>query len=178
MAPFALVLFIFFNFFKKQTFTRPHPDYIKNMRMVQMIMGQTSDLVKALYDFIDDFLYWKDPQKSVTLIKEALKLPLPLMIALFWLPLRYFLVLGMWAGAAQSSPFFTSVINITVLKGQEAYVEFDAKYLQHWLQELRAHIMSLRVPLYTTRFFVTVWQYCKVKMSKYKRLRPQGYERQ
>jgi len=52
---------MFYNFFKKQTFTRPNPDYIKNMRMVQLIMGQTSDLVKTLYDFMDDFLYWKDP---------------------------------------------------------------------------------------------------------------------
>ena len=178
MAPLALVLFMLYNFFKKQTFTRPRPDYIKNMRMVQMIMGQTSDLVKALYDFMDDFLYWKDQQKSVALIKEALKLPIPLMIALLWLPLRYFLVLAMWAGAAQSSPFFSSVIHITVLKGQEAYVEFDAKYLHHWVQELKAHIMSLRVPLYCISFFVTVWQYCKVKISKSKRLRPQGYERQ
>jgi hypothetical protein len=89
-----------YTFFKKETFTRPPPNYIKNMRMVQMIMGQTSDLVKALYDFLDEFMYWKDPQKSVELIKEAIKLPIPLLIAFFWLPLRYILVLGLWAAAA------------------------------------------------------------------------------
>ena len=94
--------------------------------MVQMIMGQTSDLMKALYDFMDDFLYCKDPQKSIALIKEALKLPIPIIIALFWLPLRHILVIGLWVIAGQSSPFFTSLITITMLKGQEAYLEFDA----------------------------------------------------
>ena len=177
MAPLVLVIFMFHNFFKKQKFTRPNPNYIKNMRMVQMIMGQTSDLVKALYDFIDEFLYWKDPKKSIVLIKEALKLPIPIIIALFWLPLRHIAVLGIWIAAAQSSPFFTSLIQISMMKGQEVFIEFDTKYFQTWVEELKAHIKSYRIPLYTTRFFFTVWEYCKLKMRKYRRLRPLGYEK-
>ncbi len=142
-----------------------------------MIMGQTSDLVKVLYDFLEEFIYWKNPEKSVELMKEALKLPIPLLIGFFWLPLRYLAVFGLWAVAAQHSPFFSSVISISVLKSQEAYVYFDAKFLQNWFSDLKAHLKSHKIPLYSMRFYFFVVDFCKKRCQRYKRLRPRGYEK-
>ena len=38
-APLVIVIFTFYNFYKKKEFKRPEVDYIKNMRFIQMLMG-------------------------------------------------------------------------------------------------------------------------------------------
>jgi hypothetical protein len=72
-------------------------------------MGSTSDLIVLSYDFIEDFIYWKSPERSMLMIKEAIKLPLILLFAMYFLRIRYFLALGLWVIAALSSPFCMSV---------------------------------------------------------------------
>jgi hypothetical protein len=51
------------------------------------------------------------------LVKEMLKLPIPLAFGLYFLPIRYFLVAGLWITAGKNSPFFKSIITITISKG-------------------------------------------------------------
>ena len=92
-------------------------------------MGLTSDATDNMFEFIEEFLYWKNPDKTMNLIKEMLKLPIPIAFGLFFLPLRYFLVAGIWITAAKNSPFFKSVFQITIKKGQEMTIEFNKKYL-------------------------------------------------
>ena len=53
------MVFSFYNFYRKHNFTRPQVDILKNMRFLQMFMGLTSDGVALLYEFIEDFIYWK-----------------------------------------------------------------------------------------------------------------------
>jgi hypothetical protein len=69
----------------------------------------------------------------MNLIKEMLKLPIPIAIGLLFLPIRYFLVAGLWVTAAKNSPFFKSVFTITIAKGQEMTIEFNKKHVQEWL---------------------------------------------
>ncbi len=99
------------------------------MRLVQLIMGLTSDATDNMFEFIEEFLYWKNPDKTMGLIKEMLKLPIPIGIGLLFLPIRYFIVAGIWITAAKNSPFFKSVFTITITKGQEMTLEFNKKYL-------------------------------------------------
>ena len=130
LLPLLFVIFIFYNFFRKsKPFTRPQADIIKNMRLVQLIMGVTSDATDNMFEFIEEFLYWKNPDKTMNLLKEMLKLPIPIAIGLHFLPLRYFFVAGIWITAAKNSPFFKSVFQITITKGQEMTIEFNKKYL-------------------------------------------------
>ena len=113
-----MVIFVFYNFFRKsKPFVRPQADIIKNMRLVQMIMGLTSDATDNMFDYIEEYLFWKNPEKTIELVKEMLKLPIPLAIGLYFLPIRYFFVAGLWITAAKNSPFFKSIITITITKG-------------------------------------------------------------
>ena len=68
-----------------------------------MMMGSISDLVKVSYDFVEDFVYWKEPDKSIMLIKEALKLPILILIGLYFMPLRIFVILGVWVFTLSNS---------------------------------------------------------------------------
>ena len=79
------------------------------MRLIQLMMGQISDGIALLYTFIEDFLFWKQPDKSMILIKEGIKLPIAIWIGLTYMPLRYFLILGLWAGTLSNSPFFVTL---------------------------------------------------------------------
>lgn len=58
-SPVGIMVFSFYNFYRKHNFTRPQVDILKNMRFLQMFMGLTSDGVALLYEFIEDFIYWK-----------------------------------------------------------------------------------------------------------------------
>jgi hypothetical protein len=49
LAPMGLVVFIFYNFYLKRQFKRPEVNYIKNMRLIQMIMGQTHEIIAMAY---------------------------------------------------------------------------------------------------------------------------------
>jgi hypothetical protein len=113
-----MVTFLFYNFFRKaKPLTRPQADIIKNMRLVQLIMGLTSDATDNMFEYIEEYLYWKNPDKTMELVKEMLKLPIPLAFGLYFLPIRYFLVAGLWITAGKNSPFFKSIITITISKG-------------------------------------------------------------
>jgi hypothetical protein len=57
-------------------------------------------MVKAGYEFAEEYLYWKNPGLSLRLVKDLFKLPLPIIISMYWLPLRYLIVMGIWIAAA------------------------------------------------------------------------------
>jgi hypothetical protein len=116
LAPVVLVIFTFFNFYKKRKFQKPEINYIKNMRFIQMMMGQASDGVTLAYEFIDDFIYWKQPDKSIILIKEALKLPIVIFIGMYYVNIRSLMVLGIWGIALLNSPFAMTLATIIVHK--------------------------------------------------------------
>jgi hypothetical protein len=103
LSPIGLVIFIFYNFYFKKQFKKPEIDYIKNVRFIQMMMGQGSDQIKIAYEFIEDFLFWREPDKAQMLVKELLKLPIPILLGLYYAPFRYFIVLGMWTLALSNS---------------------------------------------------------------------------
>lgn len=79
-------------------------------------MGSTADSVSLACDFIEEFLYWKEPSKTLALVKEVIKLPIVLAIGVYFMPIRYLIVLGIWAVAGMSSPFFKSLFLITLQK--------------------------------------------------------------
>jgi hypothetical protein len=88
----------------------------KNMRFLQMFMGLTSDTVESVYSFLSDFVYWKQPDKAVMLLRECLKIPFALLVFFYILSPRYFIVLGIWAAALLHSPFFLSLFHVVFEK--------------------------------------------------------------
>ena len=63
-----------------------------------MVMGQSSDAITLTYAFIEDFIYWNEPDKTLMLIREAFYLSLVVAVTIFFIPIRYLIVLGMWGG--------------------------------------------------------------------------------
>ena len=125
LVPLALIILIFYNFYQKKEFNRPIPNYIKNVRFIQMVMGISSDLVDLTYEYCDDFLYWKDPEKSIYLLKELIKLPLIILFNLQYLPIRYLIAIGLWVAALSNSPFFVSLFQICYQK--VSFISFNDK---------------------------------------------------
>ena len=64
------------------------------------------------YEFVEDFMYWKQPDKSIILVKEALKIPLAILFILFYVNLRYLLIIGLWIGTLSNSQFFVTLLTI------------------------------------------------------------------
>ena len=103
MLPLCLVLFIFYNFYYKRDFKRPDVNFIKNIRFVQMSMGQASDGIDLAYEFVDDFMYWRKPEKSLLLMKGAVQVSLVMGAVLWVVPLPYLIVGGLWAMVLSNS---------------------------------------------------------------------------
>ena len=53
------------NFIKKKEFVRPPSTHIRNMKLVQAIMKISSENIDDTYKFIEDFLYWKNVNKTL-----------------------------------------------------------------------------------------------------------------
>lgn len=69
-----------------------------------------------MYEFTEDFLYWKQPDKSIILIKDSLKLPLLILIGLYYVNIRLVLIAGIWIGALSNSSFCVTLVTIVVHK--------------------------------------------------------------
>lgn len=95
-----------------------------------MIMGLVSDMVKVSYDFVDDFIFWRDPDKAIMLIKEALKLPLLILIGLYFMPIRIFVILGIWVATLANSEFFVTLGRVIVTKVYEMIYPYTNKELR------------------------------------------------
>jgi hypothetical protein len=145
LMPLALAAFIYFNLYRKRKYERPPADILKNMRFIQLAMGDFSDLVHVIYSFLQDYLYWGMPEKTHELLRALIKLPLALFFSLYLLPLRIFLIIGMWAVALSHSPFFMSMFTILKDKGLQGYKEhIQGKYtVKGLVKEVVAYLWSL-----------------------------------
>lgn len=89
-----------------------------------MSMGQASDGVAAAYDFIEDFIFWKNPDKTLMLMKEAIKLPIVLLFVIYLAPIRLGIIVGLWGVALSNSPFFESLAKVGYAKVRSNFTSF------------------------------------------------------
>lgn len=142
-------------------------------------MGTISDGVKLAYDFVEDFIYWRDPEKAVILIKEAILLPLPILIGLYFMPIRVFVILAIWAATLFHSEFFVVLVKVIITKVLELihpYSKQDFKKIM--IQKLKELIMLRKLPfrLPLSELLPNLWKYFKAKLDKIEKSRPR-YER-
>jgi hypothetical protein len=108
LAPIGVILFIFYNYYYEREFKRPKNTYIRNIKLVQAIMSLTGDVFDFQYFFIENCLYWKNPEKTLFMLNSML-VAFVGMLPLLFIPLRYVIVAGMWGLTSLSSPFFVAV---------------------------------------------------------------------
>jgi len=77
-----------------------------------MLMGQTHESVVMGYDFISDFIYWRQPEKTLFLTKELCKASIGLCIGLYVIKIKYLLVLGLWGGVLSNSDFCVTLFTV------------------------------------------------------------------
>lgn len=102
--PIGMILFIFYNYYYEVQFKRPKITVIRNMKLIQAIMSATGDVFEVQYYIIEQCFYWQNKQKTLLML-NILLLSFFLAIPLLFIPLRYFLVLGLWGTVSLSSPF-------------------------------------------------------------------------
>jgi len=107
-----VVVWVLYNFYSKRSFTRPETHYIRNMRFIQMLMGLSADSMEQAFQCIDDYFYWRVPEKTVFLLKVLLQSTLGIFLTLYVLPLRHLAVLGLWGGVFSQSPFFIAIFTV------------------------------------------------------------------
>lgn len=106
--PLLGIVFVFYNYYYEVEFKRPRATVIRNMKLIQAVMTGTGDFFEIQYYLIEQCFYWKNKQKTLLMLNILLLtsfLALPLLI----IPLRYFLVLGLWGAVSLSSPFCVAV---------------------------------------------------------------------
>ncbi|CDW73311.1 tectonin beta-propeller repeat-containing protein 1 [Stylonychia lemnae] len=171
LLPLALVLFIFYNFYFKKEFKRPTPDYIKNMRFIQMMMGSVSDMVKISYEFTEDFLYWRDPDKSQMLIKEALKLPLGIIIIIYYVPIRQCLIVGLWMATLSNSQFFVTISRVFITKLLEQTHKINKKQIYEFIAIKKDQITNFELPFSSLIFTIRSYIQQKFNLTQKQRFR-------
>lgn len=67
-------------------------------------------------------MFWKKPEKSLLLMKEAVKISLILAIALLLIPIPYLFVLGMWGAVLSNSQFCVSLVTIFSQKVKLSFI--------------------------------------------------------
>ena len=108
LAPLAMIMFIFYNYFYEKEFKRPKNTYIRNMKFIQAQMNFVGDMFDFQYYLIDNCLFWKSNEK--TLMTLNMLLIAFLAVTPLWLvPLRYILVAGLWGVPISHSPFCMAV---------------------------------------------------------------------
>ena len=99
LAPLGVILLIFYNFFYQVKFTRPKINYMRNMKLIQAIMGLTGDMIDQQFSFMENFIFWKNKEKTLVTLNVCFFL-VAAMIPLWIIPIRYFVVVGLWGAVA------------------------------------------------------------------------------
>lgn len=141
-APAGVIGFIYYNLYRKKKYFRPSADILKNMRFIQLSMGHFSDMVHLVYAFLEDYVFWGSPDKTMLLLKNLIKMPLPIMVTLYFMPLRLFMILALWFAALSHSPYWVSVFTIVQEKRLEGYYTFQKTYLSQIVSGIKNYIKS------------------------------------
>jgi hypothetical protein len=103
-APLGVIIFIFYNHFYEVDFKKPKSSIIRNTKLVQAIMGLTGDVFEVQYYIIENCFYWKSKEKTLLMLNLML-LAFFGTLPLIFIPIRYFVVLGLWGIVSMSSPY-------------------------------------------------------------------------
>ena len=130
-APLGLIGFILNNLRERKKFIRPPNTYVRNVKLVQAIMNLTSDLIDGLYEQIDDFIYWRNTQKTMVMLNALLLTTVAIWIGLLvmpFLPMRHILAVGIWLPLLANSDFAISVCLSLQTMASETIASMRYKY--------------------------------------------------
>lgn len=121
-----MATFIFYNYYYRREFKKPPNTYVRNIKLVQMIMSMTGDTIDFIYYLIENCLFWKSPEKTLMTLNGCLLVFLG-MLPILVIPLRYLIVVGMWGAMAQNSPFLCALSASMLQIGIEYGIVFERK---------------------------------------------------
>lgn len=92
------------------------------------------------------------------LIKEFMKLPVVMCVSLYFIPMRYFVVMGLWGAILSNSPFCASLFAILVKKGIKVADFLIEKSIEIFLRRKDYKIAQL-IEFPFSHFFHTIKGY-------------------
>lgn len=99
LIPVAVIMFILYNHYYMSKFRKPKNSMIRNMRFIQLLMQITGDSIEVQYNVLENFFYWHSKEKTLLTLNLCVASFFGL-IPVWIIPLRYFIVIGLWAAIA------------------------------------------------------------------------------
>lgn len=151
--PIGIILFIFHNYYYEVKFKRPKNTYMRNMKLIQAIMQLTGDMIEMQHYVVENFFYWKSKEKTLLTLNLCLVKSL-LLVPLMVIPVRYFIVLGLWGIVSLSSPFCVACGQAIIQILLEYGIIFE-RYLPVYMTELHERLEnSVWIPRI---FYILSW---------------------
>lgn len=117
--PLGLVLYLLFNLYYKREYHPRERELSKNFRMIQRTMGECSELFETVSRFEETFLFWKDPDMSLRLIQDLIKLSLLSVPMVFFMPLKPIAIIGLWGTLLHRVSFAKHLANILQMRAKK-----------------------------------------------------------
>mmetsp|Transcript_7459 Transcript_7459/g.12609 ORF Transcript_7459/g.12609 Transcript_7459/m.12609 type:complete len:500 (-) Transcript_7459:99-1598(-) len=152
LLPILVILFIFHNYYYEVKFERPKTTYVRNMKLVQAIMTFTGDSIEVQYYVLENFFYWKNKESTLFTLNACLLGVLGL-VPLWLIPLRYFIVLGIWGGVGAQSPFFMAIARSLLELALEYGIILET-FLPSYMNDLHYRVEFVYIPR-----LVRVWRW-------------------
>ena len=99
MIPIGVFLFILYNHYYETKFKKPKNSMIRNMRFIQYLMKITGDSIEVQHNLLENFFYWHSKEKTLLTLNLCV-LSFFGLLPIWLIPLRYFIVLGLWGAIA------------------------------------------------------------------------------
>lgn len=105
------IAFILQNMLLRRKYQKPKNNYLRNFKFIQGIITQVSALVDRVNEITEDFVYWRNPNKTMLTLNALLLAAVGSFAFIFLnpLPLRIYIVIGVWAPAAPFSEWVDSL---------------------------------------------------------------------
>lgn len=62
ISPILAAIGIYYIYYKKIKFSHPEVSYVRDMKLIQLIMKMTSDQTEAATQFVENVIFWKEPE--------------------------------------------------------------------------------------------------------------------
>jgi hypothetical protein len=115
----------------------------------------TSDSIEVQNYIIENYFFWKSKEKTLFTLNICLLSTLAF-VPLWFVPIRYFIVLGLWSAAASNSPFLIAIVKSLAQLALEQGVLIE-RYLPVYMDGLHRRISYRYIP-----WLVRVWRWVPI----------------
>lgn len=108
------------------------------------MMQITGDSIEVQYYMLENFFYWHSKEKTLLTLNMCV-LAFAGLVPVLLIPLRYFIVIGLWGAIAQNSPFCVAVGKSIIQISMEYGIVLE-RTLPTYMGDLLDQIENVYIP--------------------------------